>query len=100
MRGLFIGIHKSCSFLPDPFEYNYIISANIISFWGISCSIGNIYIPTSSHKDARKNALYDAKNWLLSHHNSSKPDLLMGDFNMSKQDISHFYPNITFLGIF
>jgi len=34
IRGLFIGIHKSCSFLPDPFEYNYIISANIISFWG------------------------------------------------------------------
>jgi len=90
MRGLFIGIHKSCSFLPNPFEYNYIISANIISFWGISCSIDNIYISTSSHKDAHKNALYDAKNWLLSHHNSSKPALLMGDFNMSKQDISQF----------
>ena len=84
MRGLFIGIHKSCSFLPDPFEFNYIISANIISLWGISCNIGNINISTSSPKTARKNALDDAKNWLLFHYHSLKPALLMGDFNMSK----------------
>jgi len=55
MRGLSISVHCSCSFSPDPFEYEYIISVNITSFWGIKCTIDNIYIPTVTHKEERKN---------------------------------------------
>ena len=56
MKGLSISVHHSCSFSSDPFEYKYIISVNITSFWGIKCTIGNIYVPTVTHKEERKNA--------------------------------------------
>ena len=43
MRGLFIGVHSSCSFFQESFLYKYIISVNITSFWNQKCTIGNIY---------------------------------------------------------
>ena len=95
MRGLYIGIHSSFSFLPDPFEFKYIISVNIISFWGISCSIGNIYIPTTSHKESRNQAFSDLKNWLELHNHSSKPTVLMGDFNMPKDQTIKFLSKLS-----
>ena len=45
MRGLFIGVHSSCSFFQEPFLYKYIISVNITSFWNQKCTIGYIYFP-------------------------------------------------------
>ena len=85
MRGLYIGVHTSCLSTPDPFEFKYIISTNLLSLWGVKCSIGNIYVPTRSHEIARRNALLDLSNWLKSHHNN--PSFIVGDFNMSKQDL-------------
>ena len=46
MRGLYIGVYSSCQFTNDDFEYRYILSVNIVSFWGVRCSLGNIYIPS------------------------------------------------------
>jgi hypothetical protein len=41
---LYIGIHNSYQFTHDNFKYRYILSVNIISFWNVRCSLGNIYI--------------------------------------------------------
>ena len=91
MRGLFIGVHSSCSFLPDPFEYKYIISVKLISFWGMTCHIGNVYIPSSKHKKARSDAINDINRWLKS--NKKKPAFLVGDFNMTKKQLSSVISN-------
>jgi len=85
MRGLSISVHRSCSFAPDPFEYKYIISVNITSFWGIKCTIGNIYVPTVTHREERKNAFSEITNWIKKHTNT--PSILVGDFNMSKSQL-------------
>ena len=45
MRGLYIGIHNSCPFSPDPLLYSYIISVTTTTFWNLRCTIGNIYFP-------------------------------------------------------
>ena len=55
--GLYIGIHNSCQFTNYNLEYRYILSVNIISFWDVRCSIGNIYIPIKNHKDLRDKAI-------------------------------------------
>ena len=85
MRGLSISLHRSFSFSPDPFEYKYFISVNITSFWGIKCTIGNIYVPTVIHKEERKNAFSEITNWIKKHTNT--PSILVGDFNMSKSQL-------------
>jgi len=77
MRGLSISVHRSCSFSPDPLEYKYIISVNIISFWGIKCTIGNIYVPKVTHKEERTNAFSEITNWIKKHTN--RPSILVGD---------------------
>jgi len=82
MRGLSISVHRSCSFSPDPFEYKYIISVNITSFWGIKCTIGNIYVPSVTHKEERMNAFSEITNWIKKHTNT--PSILVDNFNMSK----------------
>jgi len=89
MRGLSISVHRSCSFSPDPFEYKYIISVNITSFWGIKCTIGNIYVPTVTHKEERKNAFSEITNWIKKHTNT--PSILVGDFNMSKSQFESLH---------
>ena len=82
MRGLYIGVHTSCSSTPDPFEYKYIISTNLLSLWGVKCSVGNIYIPTKKHEEPRNNAISDLSKWLKNHLNN--PSFIVGDFNMRK----------------
>jgi len=47
MRGLYIGIYKSCTFSPDPITFKCIISVNLFSFWNQKCSIRNTYFPQS-----------------------------------------------------
>jgi len=85
MRGLSKSIHRSCSFSPDPFEYKYIISVNITSFWEIKYTIGNIYVPSVTHKEERKNSFSEISNWIKEHINT--PSILVGDFNMSKSQL-------------
>eukprot|EP00833_Pecoramyces_ruminatium_P010910 jgi/Orpsp1_1/1184942/evm.model.c7180000091668.1 len=85
MRGLYIGVHSSCSFYPDPFEFKYIISVNISSFWGVKCTIGNIYVPTITHKETRSFAISEINNWLKKH--TKNPSILVGDFNMTKSQL-------------
>ena len=96
MRGLFIGVHNSCSFSPDPLTYNYIVSVNIYSFWSTKCTVGNIYFPQIKWKDARLLAFQELDSWLSSHNNLNHPVVLVGDFNMSfnkiKQYISSHFP--------
>jgi len=91
MRGLFIGVHSSCSFFQEPFLYKYIISVNITSFWNQKCTIGNIYFPQSKWKEARLVVL------LNFHNRKNDPAVLVGDFNMSlkkiKTYISNNFPN-------
>ena len=53
MRSLSISVHRSCSFSPDLFEYKYIISVNITSFWGIKCTIGNMFLRSLIRKKER-----------------------------------------------
>jgi len=62
MRGLSFSVHRFCSFSPDLFEYEYIIYVNHTSFWGIKFTIGNIYVPTITHKDERMNAFSEITN--------------------------------------
>ena len=83
--GLSLCVHRSCSFSPDPFEYKYIISVNITSFWGIKCTIVNIYVPMVTHKEERTNAFSEITNWIKKHINI--PSILVGDFNMSKSHL-------------
>jgi len=85
IRGLSISVHCSCSFSPDPFGYKYIISVNITFFWRIKCTIGNIYVPTVTHKEERKNAFSEITNWIKKHTNT--PSILEVDFNMSKSQL-------------
>jgi len=85
MRGLSISVHHSCSFSPDPFEYKYIISFNITSFWRIKCTIGNTYVPMVTHKEERTNGFSEITNWIKKHTNI--PSILVGDFNMSKSQL-------------
>ena len=85
MRGLYIGVHSSCQYSSDPFEYKYIISVNINSFWGVRCSIGNTYIPSLKHSNSRNTAISDLTKWLKDHQNN--PSILVGDFNMSKEKL-------------
>eukprot|EP00833_Pecoramyces_ruminatium_P002775 jgi/Orpsp1_1/1176807/evm.model.c7180000059111.1 len=99
MRGLFIGIHSSCSYNEEPSIYNYIISVNITSFWNQKCSIGNIYFPQNRWPDARLNAFSELDQWLRSHSNINFPAVLVGDFNMPfeklKKYISKHFPEWT-----
>ena len=88
MRGLYIGVHNSCTSSPDPFEYKYIISINLFSLWGVKCSIGNIYIPTKKHGEPRNNALSDLSNWLKNH--TDNPSFIVGDFNIKKEELKNF----------
>eukprot|EP00833_Pecoramyces_ruminatium_P010362 jgi/Orpsp1_1/1184394/evm.model.c7180000089342.1 len=85
MRGLYIGVHSSCSFYPDPFEFKYIISVNISSFCGVKCTIGNIYVPIITHKETRSFAISEINNWLKKH--TKNPSILVGDFNMTKSQL-------------
>jgi len=85
MRGLSISIHCSRSFSSDLFEYKYIISVSITSFWGVKCNIGNIYVPTITYKEERMNAFSEIINWIKKHTNT--PSIFVGDFNMSKSQL-------------
>ena len=87
MRGLNISVHRSCSFSPDPFEYKFIIFVNITSFWGIKCTIDNIYVSTVTHKEERKNAFSEITIWIKKHTNT--PSIHVGDFNMSKSQFEN-----------
>jgi len=97
MRGLFIGVHSSCSFFQEPFLYKYIISVNITSFWNQKCTIGNIYFPQSKWKEERLAAFDELSQWLRFHNRKNVPAVLVGDFNMSlkkiKTYISNNFPN-------
>jgi len=72
-------------FLQILFEYKYIISVNITTFWGIKYTIGNIYVLTVTHKEERKKAFLEITNWIKKHSNT--PSILVGDFNMSKSQL-------------
>jgi len=99
MRGLFIGVHTSCSFFQEPFIYKYIISVTITSFWNQKCTIGNIYFPQTKWKEERINAFVELSHWLNFHDKNDSPAILVGDFNMSltkiKSYISRHYPEWT-----
>jgi len=56
------------------------------------CSIGNIYVPTNSHEESRKNAITDLSKWLTSHHNNP---FIVGDFNMSKQNLKRIITSVS-----
>ena len=56
--------------------------STLLLFGGIKCTIGNIYIPTVTHKEERTNAFSEITNWIKKHTNT--PSILVGDFNMSK----------------
>jgi len=94
MRGLYIGVHSSCSFYPDPFEYMYIISVNIASFWSTTCSIGNVYVPVSANKMYREKAIVEIRKWLNTR-KKDRPALLVGDFNMNKTQLSNVISNLS-----
>ena len=85
MRGLSISIHCSRSFSSDLFEYKYIISVSITSFWGVKCNIANIYVPTIAYKEERMNTFSEIINWIKKHINT--PSISVGDFNMSKSQL-------------
>jgi len=88
MRGLYIGVHSSCSFAPEPLIYNYILSVNLNSFWGKKCSVGNIYFPQKRWKEARITAFDELDRWLK--HHSKDPAILVGDFNMPFNVLNKF----------
>jgi len=54
MNGLYISIHISYQFINDNLEYRYKLSVNIVSFWGVRSSIGNIYILSKKKKKKKK----------------------------------------------
>jgi len=87
-RGLFIGIHNSYAFSTENADFDFIISANIFSFWNTKCSIGNMYFPQLRWPEARTWAFDELKLW-IGNHNNNTPALLVGDFNM--QDSSKFH---------
>ena len=93
MRGLFIGVHSSCSFFQEPFLYKYIISENITSFWNQKCIIGNIYFLQSKWKEARLVAFDELSQWLRFHKRKNVPTVLVGDFNMSLKKIKTYISN-------
>jgi len=62
----------------------YIISVNITSFWGIKCTIGDIYVSMVTNEE-RTNAFSEITNWIKKHTNT--PSILVGDFNMSKSQL-------------
>jgi len=90
MRGLYIGVHNSCSFTPEPFLYMYIISVNIVSFWNQRCTIGNIYFPQLRWKAERITAFDELDKWLNSHNKPNHPAILVGDFNMPSKKIKSY----------
>jgi len=90
MRGLYIGVHNSCSFTPEPFLYKYIISVNIVSFWNQRCTIGNIYFPQLRWKAERITAFDELDKWLNSHNKPNHPAILVGDFNMPSKKIKSY----------
>eukprot|EP00833_Pecoramyces_ruminatium_P008357 jgi/Orpsp1_1/1182389/evm.model.c7180000081096.1 len=93
MRGLFIGVHSSCSFYQEPFLYKYIISVNITSFWNQKYTIGNIYFPQNKWKEARLIAFNELSQWLRFHNKDNVPAILIGDFNMSLKKITTYISN-------
>jgi len=93
MRGLYIGVHTSCLSTPDLFEYKYIIFTNFLSLWVVKCSIGNIYVPTNTHGQSKKNAISDLSKWLTNHYNN--PSFIVGDFNMSKQNLKKIITSVS-----
>ena len=82
MRDLYIGVHNSCSYVPESSNFNYIISVCLTSFWNQKCSIGNIYFPQTRWTEARLNAFSELDKWLRCHNKDNAPAVLMGDFNM------------------
>ena len=90
MRGLYIGVHKSCSFSPEPLLYKYIISVTIPSFWSQRCTVGNIYFPQTRWAEARLTAFDELDKWLNAHNKNNHPAVLVGDFNMSSQKIKSY----------
>jgi len=93
MRGLYIGVHKSCTFSSDPLIFKYIISINLFSFWGQKYTVGNMYFPQTRWKEARLTAFQELDQWLSSHTNDNHPAILVGDFNMSFEKISIYIYN-------
>lgn len=85
MRGLYIGVHASCSFTPEPLIYNYILSVNLNSFWGKKCTVGNIYFPKKRWKDARISAFDELDRWLKHHNKDNLPAILVGDFHLTEE---------------
>jgi len=82
MRGLYIGVPNSCSYVPESSNFNYIISVCLISFWNLKCSIGNIYFPQTRWTEVRLNAFSELDKWLRYHNKDKALAVLMGDFNM------------------
>ena len=71
-------------FLQIHLNIKYIISVNITSFWGIKCTIGDIYVSMVTNEE-RTNAFSEITNWIKKHTNT--PSILVGDFNMSKSQL-------------
>jgi len=91
MRGLYIGVHNSCSFTPEPFLYKYIISVTISSFWSKKCTIGNIYFPQSRWREEKLIAFDELDKWLKSHSKSNHPTILVGISICQLWKLSHIY---------
>jgi len=64
---------------------NISFSVSITSFWGVKCTLGNIYVPTFTHKEERTNAFSEMTKWIKKHTNT--PSILVGDFNMFKSQL-------------
>ncbi|OUM58040.1 hypothetical protein PIROE2DRAFT_16800 [Piromyces sp. E2] len=67
MKGLYIGVHSSCSFFQEPFIYKYIISGNI--------------------------TLLESEMLYRFHYKNNNPAVLVGDFNMSLNKIKSYISN-------
>jgi len=88
MNGLYISIHISYQFINDNLEYRYKLSVNIVSFWGVRSSIGNIYIHSKKKKKKSKDSIEKEKaktiyaKWFKNHQSNSF--IIVGDFNITK----------------
>ncbi|ORX64455.1 hypothetical protein BCR32DRAFT_287089 [Anaeromyces robustus] len=85
MRGLFLGYHKSCQAILEENSFNYIISLTNYNIYDSKCSVGNVYIPVSSHSTQVKCALAEVIDWLNIHRDHAS--ILVGDFNMKTVDL-------------
>ncbi|ORX76794.1 hypothetical protein BCR32DRAFT_283802 [Anaeromyces robustus] len=90
IRGLYIGVHSSCSFTSEPLLYNYILSVNLTSFWGKNVLLATF---TSRKRDGQKPSLLhfdELEKWLKFHSKDNYPAVLMGDFNMSRRRLNNY----------